>query len=182
MPDVSLRDPEGLLATLAPRLAEEPFWLGRVERCLGGEANQRIHLAVFHEPFLTLLLQGKKTIESRFSVNRIPPYGSVARDDLILLKRNAGPVVGLALAGAPGYYQLDSAAWEIIRSRFATAICAPDERFWAERAGARYGTLIPIRTATAVTPFVVAKRDRRGWVILETARARQATLDVALEA
>lgn len=181
MPEVSLRDPDELRAVLAPSLADEPFWRARVERWLAAETSQRMHLAVFHEPFLTLLLEGKKTIESRFSINRIPPYASVARDDLILLKRNAGPVVGLALAGDPGYYELDSAAWQIIRSRFAAAICAPDERFWAARARARYGTLIPIRAATLVTPFAVAKRDRRGWVTVETAPAQQATLEIALQ-
>lgn len=181
MAEVSLHDPDELLAALLPRLADQRFWLRRIERCLS-EASARMHLAVFHEPFLNLLLDGKKTIESRFSVNRIAPYASVARDDLILLKRSAGPVVGIALAGDPGFYQLDARAWQTIRTRFAAAICAPDERFWEQRARARYGTLIPMRATAAVTPFAVAKRDRRGWVVIEPARAAQGTFETALEA
>jgi hypothetical protein len=179
--EVSLHDPDELLAALLPRLSDQPFWLRRIERCLS-EASARMHLAVFHEPFLTLLLDGKKTIESRFSVNRVAPYASVARDDLILLKRSAGPVVGIALAGDPGFYQLDPGAWQTIRTRFAAAICAPDERFWEQRARARYGTLIPVRATAAVTPFAVAKRDRRGWVVIAPTRAAQGTLETALEA
>jgi hypothetical protein len=179
--EVSLHDPVELLAALLPGLSDQRFWLRRIERCLN-EASTRMHLAVFHEPFLKLLLDGKKTIESRFSVNRVAPYGSVARDDLILLKRSAGPVVGIALAGDPGFYQLDASAWQTIRTRFAAAICAPDERFWEQRARARYGTLIPVRATTAVRPFPVAKKDRRGWVVIEPAREAQGTLETALEA
>lgn len=179
MAEVSFHDPGELLAAFAARLRNQPFWLRRIERCLGASASVRLHLAVFHEPFLTLLLQGSKTIESRFSVNRIAPYGSVARDDLILLKRSSGPVAGIALAGEPGFYQLDAEAWRTIRARFAAAICAPDENFWEQRAGARYGTLIPIRATTAFAPLPVAKRDRRGWVVISPT---QATLEMALEA
>jgi hypothetical protein len=180
--DVSLHDHDELLAALEPRLAEQPFWLRRIEGCLSGTANARMHLAVFHEPFLTLLLDGKKTIESRFSAKRVAPYGRVARDDLILLKRSGGGVVGLALAGDPGFYALDAAAWRTIRSRFAAALCAPDERFWELRAGARYATLIPVRAIAAFTAFKVGKRDRRGWVVIDSARTPQSTLDSALEA
>jgi hypothetical protein len=180
--EVSLHDPDELLAALLARLFDQPFWLRRVERCLSEETGRRMHLAVFNEPFLTLLLDGKKTIESRFSVNRVAPYASVARDDLILLKRSAGPVVGIALAGDPGFYRLDVAAWRIIRSRFAAAICAPDERFWEQRARARYGTLIPVRATATVRPLTVAKRDRRGWVVIEPPRARRDTLETVREA
>jgi hypothetical protein len=160
-----------------PRLADRPFWLRRVEGCLSARTGPQMHLAVFHEPFLMLLLNGTKTIESRFSVNRVAPYGCVARDDLILLKRNGGPVVGVAIAGDPGFYELDAAAWRTIRSRFADAICAPDERFWQQRARARYGTLIPVRATAAITPFTVDKRDRRGWVLIDAVRPAQRTLE-----
>lgn len=182
MAEVSLQDRDALLAALTPRLAAQPFWLRRVEQCLSETASSRLHLAVFHEPFLTLLLDGKKTIESRFSVNRIAPYHRIARDDVILLKRNAGPVVGVALAGDPGFYEMDAAAWGDIRARFAAAICAPGEQFWAERAQARYATLIPIRAATAFPAVPVAKRDRRGWVVIARPHVGQATLDAAIEA
>lgn len=182
MAEVSLQDRDALLAALTPRLASQPFWLRRVERCLTESGNARLHLAVFHEPFLTLLLDGKKTIESRFSVNRIAPYEHIARDDVILLKRNGGPVVGIALAGDPGFYEMDAAAWGDIRVRFAAAICAPDEQFWAERAQARYATLIPIRAATALPAIPVAKRDRRGWVVIARPQLAQVTFDAAIEA
>jgi hypothetical protein len=161
---VSIAVTAPVLDRLRERLSDQPFWLRRLERVAQGSAC--LHLAVFHEPFLALLLTGKKTVESRFSINRVAPFAAVARDDLILLKRNTGPVVGVALAADPGFYDLDAEAWATIRRKFAKAICAPDADFWASRARARYATLIPIKAAHALEPFSVAKRDRRGWVVL----------------
>ncbi|MHB8643639.1 MAG: ASCH domain-containing protein [Gaiellaceae bacterium] len=161
---VSITATAPILDVLDTRLSDEPFWRRRLEHA--EEGGPHVHLAIFHEPFLSLLLAGKKTVESRFSVNRIAPFGVVARDDLILLKRSTGPIVGIALAGDPGFYELDPDSWATIRRRFAAAICAPDEGFWAARAHARYATLIPIKAAVAVAPFPITKRDRRGWVLL----------------
>ncbi len=176
MSEPSLRDPEALFAVLTERLFDQPFWLRRVHQCFGETGSTRMHLAVFREPFLALVLTGKKTIESRFSINRLPPYECAGSGDLILLKRTAGPVVGIALAGAPGFYQLDAAAWKTIRSRFAAAICASDAQFWAQRSRARYGTLIPIRATTSFAPFPINKHDRRGWAIIDSTPLRQTTL------
>ncbi|MCI9434957.1 MAG: hypothetical protein HFI86_06785 [Bacilli bacterium] len=41
--------------------------------------NQKIHLGIFSEPYLTYMLEGKKTIESRFSKNKIVPYNKIQK-------------------------------------------------------------------------------------------------------
>lgn len=161
---VSISATARMLDLLYERLDDRPFWRRRLEGVAAGDA--RLHLAVFHEPFLSLLLAGKKTVESRFSVNRVAPFGAIKRDDLILLKRKTGPVAGVALASEPGFYELDPDSWALIRRRFASAICAPDDAFWMARTRARYATLIPIKASVALAPFPVTKRDRRGWVVL----------------
>ena len=38
--------------------------------------NANLHLGVFAEPWLSYMLDGRKTIESRFGKNRIAPYCS----------------------------------------------------------------------------------------------------------
>src|SRR6266540_3860586 len=48
--------------------------------------RQRVHLAVMVEPYLSYILQGRKSIESRFSKNAIAPYLQIGPDDLVLLK------------------------------------------------------------------------------------------------
>lgn len=158
-------DGQAVCALLGERLADEPFWSRRLAQAVA-TSEGRIHLAVFQQPFLNLLLERRKTVESRFSVNRIAPYEAIKRDDLILLKKSGGPVVGIALAGDPGFYALDAEAWTTIRARFSQAICAPDDGFWERKADAQFATLIPVRDVVEIAPLFVTKRDRRGWVVI----------------
>jgi hypothetical protein len=147
------------------------FWRTRLERCVAPRASNQVHLGIFNQPFLDLILSGRKTIETRFSRNRIDPYEAARKDDLLLLKQSSGPVVGLCLLDHPGYYELDEAARKLIPERFGEQICATNSKFWEERQHARYASLLPIKAVIAIEPFRVAKRDRRGWVVLHSLRA-----------
>jgi hypothetical protein len=124
-----------------------------------------LHLAVLIEPYLTFILDGRKTVESRFSVRATAPYGCVERGDLVLLKQSGGPVVGAFTASSAWDYHLDPASWAELRRDFAGALCAQDG-FWEERAAAEYATLIRISDVRRLPPVPVPKRDRRGWVVL----------------
>ena len=53
-----------------------------------------LHLAVLVQPYLDFILDGQKTIESRFSIRPIPPYRRVESGDIVLLKASGGPIVG----------------------------------------------------------------------------------------
>jgi len=140
-------------------IEHEPEWLERIT-----DAPQ-IHLAVLVEPFLEYLLVGKKTVESRFSINRVAPFEEVQSDDVILLKRSGGPVVGLALVGHTEYFHLMPKTWSRVRS-FSRQICA-DAAFWKSRRNKRYASLMHIADIIAVEPFAVNKTDRRAWVVLD---------------
>lgn len=52
-----------------------------------------IHLGIFSEPYLTYMLDGKKTIESRFSKNRILPYNQISKEDVVIVKKFSGDVL-----------------------------------------------------------------------------------------
>jgi len=139
-----------------------PKWATRIT-----EAPQ-IHLAVLVEPYLEYLFEGKKTIESRFSVHRIAPFEEVLRDDVVLLKRSGGPVVGLALVGQPEFFHLSPSTWAQVKSR-SREICA-DAEFWRSRRDKRYATLLHIADIIPIEPFKVEKADRRAWVTLDPVR------------
>lgn len=128
-----------------------------------------LHLAIFVEPYLSFILEGRKTVESRFSVTRRAPYNKVTAGDVILLKRSGGPIVGLCKAQHAWYYELNAETWTLIRERFGRAICAPGEAFWETRKRACYATLIRVTRATSLSPILFKKRDRRGWVTLNVA-------------
>jgi hypothetical protein len=151
------------------------FWRRRINDCFVAPPPHQLHLAIFQEPFLSLLLDGRKTIESRFSVNRIAPYQQARADDLVLIKEASGPVVGLCLLDHPGYYELDEESWESIPREFGERICAGGAEFWDARRHARYASLLPVKAIVLIDPLRVAKRDRRGWVVLNTRTAPTAT-------
>lgn len=130
----------------------------------GGAA---IHLAIVAEPFLTYILDGQKTIESRFSLNRIAPWRQVQAGDRILMKRPAGPVVGVFVVARAEYVELTAETWPQVRA-LAAAICV-GEQFWAFKARARYATLLHVGEVRRFPEFWISKTDRRPWVVLRGA-------------
>jgi hypothetical protein len=155
------------LDKLLQRLDEDTFWLGYFAAAVKPTSSIGIHLAIFAEPFLSLVLDGKKTIESRFSRNRCAPYGEIDDGDIILIKEVAGPICAVTLANRTWCYDLARDPIEPIRRRFATGVCA-DEDFWSARSDALYATFIELTATTEIAPLQCDKRDRRGWVALRT--------------
>lgn len=125
-----------------------------------------VHLGIFAEPYLQYVLDGTKTVESRFSVRPCPPYRQVADGDILLLKQVGGPIVGLCQIGTVWFYDLAPETLCELRSEFAGALCAQDPDFWTHREGASFATLMQLGQVREVDPIQIEKRDRRGWVVL----------------
>jgi hypothetical protein len=128
-----------------------------------------IHLAIFQEPYLELIMDGRKTIETRFSRRMCAPFQAVSSGDVVILKRSGGEIVGICLVEDAWFYQLTSDALTFIRAKFGRAICAKDDSFWEERKEAAVASLISISHVTPLEKIDIPKRDRRGWVILNRA-------------
>lgn len=154
---------------LGQSLKRDPDWLPLVDRA------RNFHLAVFVEPFLTYLLDGKKTIESRFTRNRVAPFGQVFSGDLLLLKRSGGPIVGVALVHQPEFLMLSKETWPRVLS-LSKKICA-DEEFWRQRLNKKYATLLEVTAVRHLNSVEVVKADRRPWVVLP--KSTQATLPIS---
>jgi len=171
------RDGDGLevLRRARDSFVRGSLWHDRLSRALSDQ-SVGIHLGVFVEPYLEAILDGRKTIESRFGRNRNAPFARVSPGDVILLKRSGGPVVGVAMAGRTDYYLLVSATLSDLRRRFASRLFAEDDDFWSARADKRFATLIEIGDRIGITTLPVDKRDRRGWL---TYRGRQLCLSLA---
>ncbi len=141
----------------------DPYW----ESHLSKSSSLTIHLAIFLEPYLSFILEGRKTVESRFSTHRIAPYEKIQRGDVILLKRSGGPILGLCEVGDVWFYRLDPKTWADIRRKFNYSLCVQDSSFWASRKHASFATLIRVQNIRAIKPMACTKQDRRGWVILK---------------
>jgi hypothetical protein len=150
--------PSEVLPALQEMFCDDSEWRGFLKKAPG------VHLAILVEPFLTYMLDGRKTVESRFSLNRIAPFGRVVSGDLVVLKRSSGPVVGIVRVDRPEFIILTPDTWPKVRS-FSDSLCA-DSGFWRERTEKRYATLLHLGAVRRLEPLAVMKTDRRPWVVL----------------
>lgn len=156
-----------LIQCLARQMPFDSRWSEVFKSRPPNKHRRGIHLAVFVEPFLTKILQGKKTVESRFAKKRIAPYQLVKEGDILILKASSGPVLGVCEVGQVWFYRLDPGVRDSIRRDYSVALCAEDPSFWEQRTGASYATLMQIKSVMALSPVRVSKRDRRGWVVIK---------------
>lgn len=153
-----------LSSQLATCLAGDHAWDLVLPRLVLGKTG--LHLAILAEPFCSWLLDGTKTIESRFSRVRCAPYGTLAEGDIVVVKKPGGPVCGVFQAGTVRSYQLTPARVTELRGQYAAQICAHDDEFWARRADCAYATLVDVTNARVLPGLAFPKKDRRGWVQL----------------
>jgi len=156
-----------LVNQLRSAVQGDQFWESYLERLNSPDSVPiTLHLAILVEPYLQFILDGTKTVESRFSTRRFAPYNRVEKGDIVLLKKSSGPIVGICQITHAWFYHLDPESWQTLKEDFAVAICAQDPNFWKEREAASFATLMRIQNVKSIEPIKFAKRDRRGWVIL----------------
>lgn len=128
------------------------------------------HVAIFNPPFLDLILEGRKTIEGRFSKVRCAPFGVVNEGDMVLMKDSGGPIRGSFLvAKVESFENLTSEEFKGLETCYSTSLCADvDPQYWEKRRVCRYATLLHITKSNRFErPFPFPKKDRRGWVVLD---------------
>jgi len=153
-----------LLQAVQEEAFSHPSWRQRFREARHGRAS--IHLAILNEPYLQYILDGDKTIESRFSKHRIRPYQKVAEGDILILKRSSGPVVAVCSVTEVQFFELNSAVREMLQQRYTTPLCATDPAFWKERENKNYATLMGVGDVLRLPDLSCGKKDRSGWVTL----------------
>lgn len=118
------------------------------------------------EPYLSYLVAGLKTIESRFSINRVDPFDRIKSGDLVLLK--AGAVIGAFVVDGVDCRLLPPGGVTAVRQEHGSEIMA-DDGFWVLKQDAKFATLLTVGELLHFPPFEVSKRDMRGWVVLRSA-------------
>lgn len=133
------------------------------------EKQQKQHLAIFIPPFLELILEGKKTVEGRFSKVRCAPFGAVEEGDTVLMKKSGGLVIGsFVVAKVESFENLTQEKLKELETRYSESLCSSaDPQYWQRRRASRYATLMRVAESTRFErPFPFPKKDRRGWVVL----------------
>jgi len=127
------------------------------------------HIAIFNGNLANLILQGEKTIETRFSKSKIDPFGKVSAGDLVFIKPSGKDLIGQFRIKKVVFYDgLTLTDLKQLKEVYGKEIAA-DEKFWKEKESCKYATLIFIgEVQTFITPPIrFNKRDQRGWVILD---------------
>ncbi len=126
------------------------------------------HLAIFKNDVGELILSGKKTIESRFSKRRDPPFGQISAGDLVYIKPSGKDPIGQFRVKKVIFYDgLEVGDIGEVREKYGSKL-AVDESYWKGKETAKYGTLIFIGEVDPfiTSPLKLSKKDLRGWVAL----------------
>jgi len=144
-----------------------------------------IHVAILQQPYLNLILQGRKTIESRLTIRPLPPFNAIAPGERIFLKQSAGPFLATALAADVLFFDgLTRSKIVELKRRFNGEVCG-DAAFWEWKRDSRFATFIRL---AKVQPITVgpAMQPSRGpaWFVLPDHLAPRvpASFDVKLTA
>lgn len=167
----SMTDVDALLTNeIMTAVKEDPIWNRHLQTVIDRTELFGVHLVVLVEPYLQYILEGKKTLESRFSINRIPPFEQIERGDVLLLKKSGGPILGICQINDYWHYTLDKSSWKIIRNEYSEKLCVKDPEFWRIKRNASYATLMYLSDIKSISPIYVKKGDRRGWVVLKKSK------------
>lgn len=127
--------------------------------------KKRIHLGIFSEPYLTYMLEGKKTIESRFSKNKIAPYNKITKEDIVIIKKSSGNIIGYFTIKDVLFFDLRIASIEKIKDKYEKQLCV-NESFWNNKKDSNYATLIIIDKIIELESFHINKKGMQTWVVL----------------
>ncbi len=104
-----------------------------------------VHVAILWPEYLDAILEGRKTIECRLSVNRVAPFGVIRVGDVIYFRQRAGHVRAKAIAdGVELVEGLTPRAVRAIRATHNDRILG-SPTFWRRKRASRYATLIHLR-------------------------------------
>ena len=126
------------------------------------------HLAVFTKGVGEKILSGEKTMESRFSRVKNPPFGVISSGDLVYIKPSGEDIIGQFRVQKVFFFDgLSEIDIKTIKKDYGKEILA-DENYWETKVNAKYGTLIFIGNSSKfiTSPVKFSKKDLRGWVVL----------------
>jgi hypothetical protein len=123
-----------------------------------------VHLAIMDKNTIDMILKGEKTIESRFSKNKIPPFNKATAGETVYLKESGKDILTSFDIERVAYYDnLTSEKVGLIRDKYDDQINAPDS-YWDRKLNSNYGTLMWIKNVKRIKPIKISKKGRQGFV------------------
>ena len=125
------------------------------------------HIAILRQPFFNMVISGEKTIESRWSMHKVAPYGKVGVGDEILLKETGKNVTATAKVKDVKYYELTPEMVEEIRIKYGKQIGTDNFEDWKDTLQKKYCTLIWLEDVKHISPIKVQKSNGAGWIVVK---------------
>ena len=135
------------------------------EKELSNIKDKNLHLAIFTNPCLEYMLEGKKKVESRFSKNKIVPYNKIEKEDIVIVKKSGGEVVAYFTIKDILFFNLEQTNISEIRKKYEKELCV-DEEFWKKKETSRYASLIFIDKLYKLDSFKISKKGMQTWIKL----------------
>lgn len=132
-----------------------------------------IHIAILIRPYPQLILEGRKTIESRLTIRPLAPFKAIEPGERIFFKQSSGPFAATATAGETFFFDsLTPAKVTELKHRFNREVCGEDQ-FWHWKRDAKYATFIRLRDVlpTGVGPAMEPSRGPAWFVLPDNAAA-----------
>lgn len=112
------------------------------------------HIAILLSKYVDAILEGTKTIESRFSLHKREPFGTVKTGHIIYFKRKGGAIAARAVVDrVETVDRLTPLKMKALETKYGWAIGAPAS-YWKGKRTAKYGTLIWLRHAEPVHAMI----------------------------
>ena len=125
------------------------------------------HIAILKQPFFNMVLSGEKTIESRWSVNKIAPYQKIKVGDELFIKQTGKPVTVKAKVKNVKFYELNTSLAENIKTQYGKQIGIDKLKNWQEISKKKYCSLIWLGDVQEIEPIEVPRSNGNGWIILK---------------
>ncbi len=104
-----------------------------------------IHIALLKRNYLDMLLDGRKTMESRLSITRRAPFRAVMSGESIFFKQSGGPYRAHAIINQVEFIDgLTPRAVRALRTRVNGQVLG-ESAYWRSKRTAKYATLLTFR-------------------------------------
>lgn len=138
--------------------ANNEYWIRKINKT----DFQNIHIAIMVEPYLSLILSGNKTMESRFSRNRCSPWNKIKQGDIVILKKSGGAFVAVFEASNVIFREIYNDI-ESIKLQYNDKLQIEDD-FWNDKANSKFASLISISNLFQFEPFYLKFINRQAWI------------------
>jgi len=127
-----------------------------------------IHVAILLRPYIQMILEGRKTVESRLTRTSRVPYKAIEPGERIWFKASAGPFMCQAVARDVTFYEdLSPRLIERLMREWNNRVCG-EPTYWHMKRNSRYATFITLDDVqrAAVGPKLAPSRGP-AWFVLD---------------